>query len=116
MEVLIARVIGPKGGREEREGKRESERETEIEGGERGQTGRNALKEVPKEEVSWERFAGIFPCFFPLAWLERRLPDGTPEGALRSLPPIPTPTLALLTPFQSDHIPGKLERNHCTSL
>lgn len=68
-------------------------------------------------EVCWN-----LPLLFsPLAWLERRLADGTPEGTLCSLPPIPTPTLALLTPalltpFQSDHIPGKLGRNHCTSL
>ena len=59
-------------------------------------------------EVCWN----LPLLFFPLAWLERRLPDGTPEGALCSLPPIPTPTLSLLTPFQSDHIPGKLESLH----
>ena len=81
MEVLIARVIGPKCGREEREGKRERrERETETDGGERGQTGRNALKEVPKEEVSWERFAGIFPCFFPSGLAGKAAARRNPRG------------------------------------
>lgn len=79
MEVLIARVIGPKGGREEREGGRER-RETETERGERGQTGENALKEVPKEEVSWERFAGIFPCFFPSGLAGKAVARRNPRG------------------------------------
>lgn len=44
----------------ERKGGRERDRKGEIEREERGrETERNALKEVCKEDVSWERLAGI---------------------------------------------------------
>lgn len=114
MELLIARVIGlmKVEGREEEERR---ETETERERGDR----QGKTRFEGSQEVSWGR--GLLessPAFFPLAWLERRLAGRAPEGL--SALCLPFHPLALLTPalltFQSDHIPGKLGRNHCTNL